>query len=117
MNEAKQAEPPAWSRPPLFMIGQDDHGNWVVQDLKGNCGGLFVNREAALRYVRFENGHRPQAVVMVGSSRTRYDAQAGRVAARGFRRRFRALAPDRMRRCDECSWHREILAEPEGGDV
>jgi hypothetical protein len=47
------------------MIGQDDHGNWVVQDLKGNCGGLFVNREAALRYVRSENGHRPQAVVMV----------------------------------------------------
>jgi hypothetical protein len=65
MSEANQTEPPAWSRPPLFMIGQDDHGNWVVQDLKGNCGGLFVNREAALRYVRFENGHRPQAVVMV----------------------------------------------------
>jgi hypothetical protein len=28
-------------------------------------GGLFVNREAALRYVRSENGFKPQAVVMV----------------------------------------------------
>jgi hypothetical protein len=63
--QEKQAEPPSWLRPPLFMIGQDDRGNWVVQDLKGICGGLFVNREAALRYVRAENGHRPQAVVMV----------------------------------------------------
>ena len=65
MIQEKQAEPPSWLRPPLFMIGQDDRGNWVVQDLKGICGGLFVNREAALRYVRAENGHRPQAVVMV----------------------------------------------------
>ena len=65
MSEANQTEPPAWSRPPPFMIGQDDHGNWVVQDLKGNCGGLFVNRDAAFRYVRFENGNRPQAVVLV----------------------------------------------------
>ena len=37
----------------------------MVQDQKGMRGGLFVNREAALRYVRSENGFRPQAVVMV----------------------------------------------------
>lgn len=65
MTEAIAAEPPSWLRSPLFMIGQDEHGNWVVQDLKGSCGGLFVNRAAALRYVRSENVHRPQAVVMV----------------------------------------------------
>jgi hypothetical protein len=47
------------------MVGQDTRGNWVVQDQKGMRGGLFVNREAALRYVRSENGFRPQAVVMV----------------------------------------------------
>jgi hypothetical protein len=63
--QAKQAEPPSWLRPPLFMIGQDERGHWVVQDLKGICGGMFVSREAALRYVRSENGNRPQAVVMV----------------------------------------------------
>jgi hypothetical protein len=37
----------------------------VVQDQKGVRGGLFVDRAAALRFVRFENGDRPQVVVMV----------------------------------------------------
>jgi hypothetical protein len=46
-------------------VGQDKRGNWVVQDQKGMRGGLFVSREAALRYVRSENGFKPQAVVMV----------------------------------------------------
>jgi hypothetical protein len=63
--QAKQAEPPSWLRPPLFMVGQDRRGNWVVKDQKGICGGLFVDRDAALRFVRAENGYRPQAVVMV----------------------------------------------------
>jgi hypothetical protein len=31
-------------------------------------GGLFVSREAALRYVRSENGFEPQAVVMLSGS-------------------------------------------------
>jgi hypothetical protein len=47
------------------MVGQDKRGNWVVQDQKGMCGGLFISREAALRYVRSENGFKPRAVVMV----------------------------------------------------
>ncbi len=65
MIPGKQAEPPSWLRRPVFMIGQDRWGNWVVQDQKGVRGGLFVDRAAALRFVRFENGDRPQAVVMV----------------------------------------------------
>ena len=65
MTEAKQAEPPSWLRPPVFMIGQDRYRNWVVQDQKGIAGGLFVTRDAALRYVRSENGYQPRAVVMV----------------------------------------------------
>lgn len=65
MIQAKQAEPPSWLRPPVFMIGQDRRGNWVVRDQKGIRGGLFVDRDAALRFVRFENGDRPQGVVMV----------------------------------------------------
>jgi len=47
------------------MIGQDCRGNWVVQDQNGVCGGLFVDRDAALRFVRSENGYRARAVVMV----------------------------------------------------
>jgi len=66
-KKAEQSEPPSPSllRRPLFMIGQDERGNWVVQDEFGICGGLFVNRDAALRFIRAENGHQPQAIVMI----------------------------------------------------
>jgi Dihydrodipicolinate synthetase family len=40
----------------------------VVQDPRGNCGGLFVDRDAALRFVRAENGYRTPAVVMVSGN-------------------------------------------------
>ena len=51
MTQAKQVEPPSWSRPPLFMIGRDDRGNWVVQDLRvcpGTSNGItkFSEHEA-----------------------------------------------------------------------
>ena len=68
MKQAKQAEPPSWFRPPVFMVGQDRRGNWVVRDQKGVCGGLFVTRDAALRFARAENGYQPQAVVMVSGN-------------------------------------------------
>jgi hypothetical protein len=58
----RQAEPPSSS---LFLIGQNSRGIWVVQDHRGVCGGLFVDRAEALRFAMFENGNRPQAVVMV----------------------------------------------------
>ena len=65
---SRQAEPPStlsslMSR--LFRIGKDSRGNWVVQDQQGLCGGLFVDRAEALRFALFENGNRPQAVIMV----------------------------------------------------
>ena len=59
-----QLEPPS-SRSQLFFIGKDSRGNWVVQDQRGLCGGLFIDRAQALRFAMFENGCRPQAVVMV----------------------------------------------------
>jgi hypothetical protein len=64
----KHVEPPSpepSTRIPLFMIGKDSRGNWVVQDQQGICGGLFVNRTEALKFAMFENGNRPQAVIMV----------------------------------------------------
>jgi hypothetical protein len=64
----KHVEPPSAepsSRVPLFMIGKNARGHWVVQDQQGICGGLFVNRAEALRFAMFENGNRPQAVIMV----------------------------------------------------
>jgi hypothetical protein len=63
-----QAEPPSSrssSVPRLFRIGQDSCGNWVAQDQQGLCGGLFVDRAAALKFAMFENGNHPQAAIMV----------------------------------------------------
>ena len=48
-----------------FLVGRDRHGHWVVQDQSGRRGGLFINRAEALKYAMFENGSRPQAVIMV----------------------------------------------------
>jgi hypothetical protein len=64
----RHAEPPSTdlcSKVPVFLIGRDGEGHWVVRDTKGLRGGLFVDRKEALKFARFENGNRPQAVVMV----------------------------------------------------
>ena len=63
-----QSEPPSTrtdSLPRLFRVGKDSHGRWVVQDQQGLCGGLFVGRAEAVKFAMFENGNRPQAVIMV----------------------------------------------------
>jgi hypothetical protein len=46
-------------------VGRNSRGNWVVQDQSGLCGGMFVNRTEAVKFAMFENGNRPQAVIMV----------------------------------------------------
>jgi hypothetical protein len=63
----KKGEPPSsnGTKTPLFLVGKDSHGHWVVRDQGGLRGGLFVDRTEALKYAMFENGRRPQAVVMV----------------------------------------------------
>jgi hypothetical protein len=75
MQQREETEPPssvqapnpeAPSQAPWFRVGRDSHGNWVVQDPRGVRGGLFVDRDQALRFVRAENGNRPQEFVMVG---------------------------------------------------
>jgi hypothetical protein len=59
-----EGEPPSTDRAKsLFRIGRNSRGNWVVQDQSGLCGGMFVNRTEAV--AMFENGNRPQAVIMV----------------------------------------------------
>jgi hypothetical protein len=60
-------EPPstASAQSNLFRIGKDSRGRWVVQDQQGLRGGLFVDRAQALKFAMFENGNRPQAVIML----------------------------------------------------
>jgi hypothetical protein len=61
----KEGKPPSTSRAKSFRIGRNSRGNWVVQDQSGLCGGMFVNRTEAVKFAMFENGNRPQAVIMV----------------------------------------------------
>ena len=69
------------SRSSVFLMGQNSQGNWVVQDRRGMCGGIFVDRTEALRFAMFENGHRPQGVVMVpGLFELEMDRGAGKSA-------------------------------------
>ena len=49
----------------LFLVGRDRDGHWIARDQCGLRGGLFVDRAEALKFAMFENGNRPQAVVMV----------------------------------------------------
>jgi hypothetical protein len=65
MIQKQKTEPPSCLRIPLFMVGQDGHGNWVVQNQNGTRGGLFVDRIDALRFVRSENANRTQAYIAI----------------------------------------------------
>ena len=48
-----------------FLVGQDRQGNWVVQGQNALRGGLFVSRDAALRFVRSENECSSPAIIIV----------------------------------------------------
>jgi hypothetical protein len=65
MNQAEPPSPRSVSDAGLFRVGKDSHGHWVVQDQQGLRGGLFIDRAEALKFAMFENGNRPQAVIMV----------------------------------------------------
>ena len=51
-----KGEPPSrgCSNSPLFFIGRNGCGNWVVQDEEGLYGGLFVNGAVALKFAFFK---------------------------------------------------------------
>ncbi len=45
-----------------FTIGQDKAGHWVVLEAHGRRGGIFVDKQAAIRYADSETPHRPNAI-------------------------------------------------------
>ncbi len=48
-----------------LFIGQDRAGSWVVKDAQSLCGGLFANRNEAIRFAMYECQRRPQSVIML----------------------------------------------------
>jgi hypothetical protein len=87
-----KGEPPSLSGSDssLFLVGRDSHGNWVVQDQSGLRGGLFVGRAEALKFAMFENGNRPQAVIMVPGV---FELEMSAKLRTGQSRRANAQAP------------------------
>jgi len=68
MTQADQSEPPSpdgGTVSNIFLVGRDSRGHWVVQDERGLCGGLFVDRNKAIRFAMDETGKRPQAIRLV----------------------------------------------------
>jgi hypothetical protein len=65
MLKGEPPSPRTAARIPMFRVGRDSRGHWVVEDQQGVRGGLFVDRAEALKFAMFENGDRPQAVIMV----------------------------------------------------
>ena len=55
---------------PRFVIGQDEQGHWVALEYEGLEGGLFANREAALKYVAAETGRRRPTAVLAAKPLT-----------------------------------------------
>src|SRR5580658_3836590 len=79
----KTAEPPAsLLRSPIFMIGQDSQGHWVVCEPNGTRGGVFVDRAEALRYIRSENENHFYPTVIVSGAIELYIADRKNTASR-----------------------------------
>jgi hypothetical protein len=61
-----------WSDLPLtqasrsyFILGRNARGLWVIRENTGRSGGVFLSREAALRFARLESPNAHFAVVHV----------------------------------------------------
>jgi hypothetical protein len=61
-ENAYPLRPPKSSR---VVIGRNSHGEWVVLDSEGHCGGVFICREAAHRFALEANGHHVEAIELV----------------------------------------------------
>lgn len=40
---------------PMFLLGQNTAGMWVIRETTGRRAGLFCSREAAIKYARSES--------------------------------------------------------------
>ena len=50
---------------PYFLLGQDSRDMWIIRESTGKKAGMFLSREAALRFARLESTDEHFAVVHV----------------------------------------------------
>jgi hypothetical protein len=53
--------------PELFLIGQNKCGNWVIQDMSGLRGGLFITQSAAVKFAKAEAAAHSRAMLILTS--------------------------------------------------
>ncbi|XIA67497.1 hypothetical protein ACFIOY_18795 [Bradyrhizobium sp. TZ2] len=51
----------------VVFVGRNRRGNWIVRELNGFFGGLFVSRAQALKYALLENGRHPETIFELSS--------------------------------------------------
>jgi hypothetical protein len=61
--ESRSAPP---SDPLRFVIARDASNQWIVMETHGLYGGVFVSKEAAVRFADFECGGRKATVEVIG---------------------------------------------------
>lgn len=71
-SSQRTATVPRWSDLPLthasksyFLLGQNARGSWVIRENTGKKAGVFLSREAALRFARLESPDEHFAVIHV----------------------------------------------------
>lgn len=53
-------------REPSFVVGQNRRGQWLALASDGSCGGIFADRESAIRFAATETNRQPNAVRLTG---------------------------------------------------
>ncbi|SFQ31015.1 hypothetical protein SAMN05216330_1254 [Bradyrhizobium sp. Ghvi] len=49
----------------IVLVGRNRAGCWVALEERGCFGGLFVNRDQAIKYALVENGGHPESIIEV----------------------------------------------------
>jgi hypothetical protein len=50
---------------PVFLLGQNGRGQWVIRELHGKMEGLFADRKEAIRFALYESGARDPSVIPI----------------------------------------------------
>jgi hypothetical protein len=82
MDDDECSRSPGEAKSLCFLLGQNSQGEWIVQDESGRYGGIFIDKNDAVRYALFENGRRQEAVIFVpGMMELRWSHSGGNHAA------------------------------------
>lgn len=51
-----------------FIVGRDGEGHWIARDEEGQTGGVFADKNSAVRFATMESGHRAGAICFAPAS-------------------------------------------------